>query len=391
MWFFWIFAFVPITIGAVLWWRNPHTIIWKEWLGGAAAALLTAGLFQLIAHIGQTRDEEMWSGQISKVSHYPRWVERWTQHHSETYYTGSGKNRRSRTRHWTTTEYTTHHEKWMATLDFGEHTLSREIDSRLYKEIGGVFIFKEVPDGTQSGSHLGTCSSGDRNIYSVFNNTGAMYPVHATFSFENRVKAAPSLFSFSKISKDLKEVFDWPSQGVADVRESWPQWMVSQRLLGEAKRHIDISQWDMLNSRLGPTKKVNLIMIGFKDAPKSYAEFQEAKWIGGKKNDLVLCYGGGGPNESAQWAYVFGWTESNLVKRNLETLLASNPIDNRLLGLIESEIRNNYTIKDWSKFDYITIEPPAWSYVVYLLVTLVAQAGLYYWFHANDIRERWRF
>ena len=60
---------------------------------------------------------------------------------------------------------------------------------------------------------------------------------------------------------------------------------------------------------------------------------------------------------------------------------------NLRLAAIEREIKANYRLKDWSKFDYITVEPPTWSYIVYILVLMVSQGGLYVWFHANEFSK----
>jgi hypothetical protein len=53
---------------------------------------------------------------------------------------------------------------------------------------------------------------------------------------------------------------------------------------------------------------------------------------------------------------------------------------------IEEEIIANYIIKDWSKFDYISVEPPLWSYIVYIIVVIAAQVGFYIFAHKNEFR-----
>ena len=55
--------------------------------------------------------------------------------------------------------------------------------------------------------------------------------------------------------------------------------------------NISARKWDELNARLGPSKQVNLIIVRLK-MPQEARDL-EAKWVGGKKNDLVLTYDGG--------------------------------------------------------------------------------------------------
>ncbi len=134
------------------------------------------------------------------------------------------------------------------------------------------------------------------------------------------------------------------------------------------------------------SKRINLILIGAGDKDETYGQLYEAKFIGGKKNDLVIVYGGGSKTNAASWAYCFGWTEKDLVKRNLETILLSNPINNNILDKMESEIRFHYQIKDWTKFNYITVYPPTWVYFVYLI--LMSQIHIFFCLFTNTLPGR---
>lgn len=363
---FYFLALIPTGIGGYLWYRN-HEVVWQEWLGGAAAALLTAALFHVLAVSGMTSDIETWSGQIEKATHHPRWVERYTvtHHHSS----GTGKNKRT----WTTTEtkYRTHPEHWTAETTLGtEHEITEEFYREIKSQFGGV--------ATTEQPHKSGFSSGDRNTYVVYNATGYVHPTTTLRHWENRIKAAPSLFSFAKVPTNVV-VHPWPRN---------PDWRESDRLLGTAELFYDRREFDLMNSRLGPAKHVNVIMVGFLDADPKIAHWQEAAWVGGKKNDLVLCFGRATREKPAQWSYVFGWSESELCKRNLETLLIKEPPSLALLARLEHEIVYNYVAKDWSKFDYITVEPPGWTYWVFFLVMAGSQSGLYVLFHRNDVFKR---
>lgn len=190
--------------------------------------------------------------------------------------------------------------------------------SEIAKAIGHIFATKST---YKSGFY-----SGDPNIYSTENRTGYVSPVTTNYSFENRIKACPSVFSFNKVPKGVK-VFEYPySRNI----------FMSDRLRNSS---IDILKWDQMNSRLGPIKKVNVILVNFEKQSSDMAHYQEAAWIGGKKNDLVLCYG-------TDWSYVFGWTEEEIVKRNLEKILLDNSKDDSIIPKIEEEIIKNYKIKE---------------------------------------------
>lgn len=360
MWFAYFLALIPAIAGGVLWIKSEK-IVWQEWAISTVTSLVTVAIFHFVSIHGMTGDSETWSGKITEATFHPQWVEEYTVDIYKT--VKDKKGHEEKVFDHTETRYRTHSEHWncYTSLD-NEYS----IEQATFEEISKNFNCKETRDGHKSGFY-----SGDPHIYVATNKTGYLYPVTTWRTFENRVKAAPSLFSYSEVPATVP-VFPYPANS---------NFMTSDRLIGQARRDVSILEWDRMNARLGPFKKVNVILIGFSDADSSIAHDQEAKWIGGKKNDLVLCYGTG-------WSYVFGWTERDLVKANLQTILLKGPIDTTIIPKIEKEVTDNYKIKDWSKFDYITIEPPTWAYWVLLLVMVLTQGGFWAWALLNpDIHK----
>jgi hypothetical protein len=378
---YYLLACIPSAIAATMWVMTKR-IVWWEWLISTALAFAVCGIVHVSVIKGMTSDVETWSGQIQKAVHYPRWVEEYQEAVyktvTKTRTVGFGKNRRTETytdrefSHYET-KHRTHHEYWEATANFGVKNERYRISQSFYNEIkskwGGDSCLQTVK-GRRPGFY-----SGDRNDYVLSRKTDYIYPTVATYTFENRIKAAPSVFSFPKVPEKAN-VYSYPKNN---------NWRSSNRLLGSSSGAISILSWDRMNSRLGPFKKVNVILIGFGDGDSGIARLQEAKWIGGKKNDLVLCYGG--PNDNPTWSHVFGWTEKEVVKRNLETILLKNPIDEKIVSKIEDEINKNYQIKEWKKFDYISIEPPTWTYLMLLGILVVTQGGFLAWSYFNS-REK---
>lgn len=362
-----LIALIPVVVGASLYiWRKE--IVWWEWAISTVAGFLTALIFNCIAVAGMTTDFETWSGQVTVTIRHPEWVEEYqvaiykTVHKTRTSEGKTESYTEEEFDHYET-RYRKHHE-YFDIKDTLSQTL--EITRERYDQICQTFGGFEKEDGHNSGFY-----SGDPLIYPSRNKTGFIHPTTATRMWENKVKASPSVFSYVKV--DDPNVFEYP--------QNTSPWR-SNRLLGSAAT-IPIAEFDKINSKLGPTKKVNIIMVGFPDdADSSMAQLQEAKWIGGKKNDLVLCYGG-----SPRWTYVFGWTEEELVKKNLQTILLTHPIDDNILPLIEEEVGKNYKLKDWSKFDYLSVEPPAWSYSILIIVMVLTQAGFWVFAFVNIERK----
>ena len=111
---------------------------------------------------------------------------------------------------------------------------------------------KEKGDRRTS-EHNSRMIEGDPYDYISINKSGYIEPIVDIRSFDNRIKVAPSVFSFIKVPQDVK-VFDWP-------RPDNP-WHTNRVLGGIAKQAIPTRKWDELNAVLGPKYKVNLILIG---------------------------------------------------------------------------------------------------------------------------------
>lgn len=392
MWIFWIAALLPIAICGVLLIFNKR-VSYVEWIITTVVALLMALIFQISASVGMTDDIETWSGYVTQSRQFSRWQEYYEEavyrteyyYTTETYYTTDSKGRRhSHTRrvrhsrrvfdHWES------HKRWHEATWAVDTTIGNfDINEEKFNYMCQVFNDRHPVAGKRRTSeHNSRMIGGDPNDYVAANKTGWIEPVTTTKHFENRVKAAPTLFSYIKVPTNIA-VYPWPKS--QDLFQS-------DRVMGTAKSTVSTLMWDQMNARLGASKKVNLIIIGFGDRSMDAAQYQEAAWIGGKKNDLVICYGGGSDTEPAAWVKVFGWTEQNMVKQSLQSLLLEYPVNSAAIPLIEEQVKKHYIIKDWSKFDYITIEPPTWCYWVYFLVMFLTQGGLMVWYNLNEI-DQW--
>ncbi|CAM2982238.1 hypothetical protein [Rariglobus hedericola] len=363
---FYLMALLPIVIGFGLWLLNHRIALW-EWLLTGVLAFIVAGCFHAGAISGMTDDQEVWSGQVLSTHYRPEWRERYKEavYRTEIYYTGTGKNRQSHTRrvfsHYET-RHRTHPDEWTVNTTLFSTEVSQSKYEQIRRELGART--KAAPGRRTTGSMSSTMVSGDPNDYDTGNTSGAIIPVAKNVSFENRVKASPSTFSYRQLTpEESAKLYDYPYIGDA--------WSTGRNLSGT----LSTRKWDELNARLGPTKHVNLIVVRLKTPEEARA--LEAKWIGGKKNDLVLTYG-------ESWSYVFGWTESTLAKTKLESLLRYHyPLDDRFIPEVEKVIVAHYKMVDWHKFDYLDLKPRTAHYWWLALTMFLTQAGAMTWAFMN--------
>lgn len=375
MYKFYLMALIPMIIGLILLIKSKRVNMY-EWIIGTVCAFIVAGIFHIFAIRGLLADTETWSGQITLAKHYAAWQEYYEE---AVYDTVTETHTDSEGNTYTTTRQVFSHWDPETRWHRDEYTLYSNINTEYdvnvqeYKTLVKNFGSEVPVKGKRTTfAHASRMIAGDPNDYESRSVTGYIYPVTSLRNFDNRIKAAPSTFSYVKVPTNIF-VYEYPKNS---------NWRVSDRLLGEAKKLIDIKAFDDMNARLGPVKLVNVIMVGYRDKDSIQSNWQEAKWIGGKKNDLIICFNMVGTNVT--WVKTFGWTEREICKRNIDTIMLTSPINTKILSKIEKEIRMNYMLKDWHKFDYITIEPTGWCYFWFIFIMVLIQAGLWVFFIVNE-------
>lgn len=342
MWTLYLISVIPVAVFAVLW-VHSRRIVWWEFLLSVAISVAVASAVCLATVKLQTLDHETWSGRVVTARYTPKWIEECRETDND------GR---------TTTTHKTHYPEWVVYATFGVADISRNISEAKYMDLLRKFGKYYSTIGNRPGFY-----EGDRNDYWLSNIWGYFEPIQIRKHFKNMFKASQNVMSFIKVPEGVN-VFPYPENR---------NLFVSNRLLGVASCTVDILEWDRLNSRLWPRKEVNLILIGFKKGTEpEMGKYQESAWLGGKKNDVVLCYCLK-DKKHVDWSYVFGWTEKAIVKKNLETMLLINVPSNKILPLIENEIRKYYVPKDWDKFNYLTIYPSLNTYIVLIVILAIAQ------------------
>ena len=401
--FFYLIACLPLLVAAGFWFYNKKVVL-VEALILAGIGFVISGVFHFTAVTGMTHDVETWSGQIASAVKHSAWQEAYMKeiYKTEYYYTtetrtrtvGSGKNMHTETytvrvRH--SREVFSHLEprtRWHKEHFTASDTLGRnfDIEKDRYEDIlakhgdNSAFPGNRTNFGyRERGNRM---IGGDPNDYRTVNKNAYVYPVTDIRSWENKVKASPSVFSYVKVPEDMvSKLYEYPKND---------DMFVSDRLVGAGSWNI--TKWDQMNARLGASKKVNVIAVNFgANSDPSLATWLESYWIGGKKNDLVICFGANGVEASSvtkpTWCHTFGWTEKEDVKRNIDTIILNNGIKAETIPLIEKEINANYIIKDWTKFDYLTVEIPS-SYFVWCLVLQFICIGVWIFIALNNEAEK---
>jgi hypothetical protein len=365
---FYLLSLLPIAVWGIQWCFNRE-ISWKEAAVGVTAALLTASIFHGIEAVGVfiPSDTETWSGSVQYAQYQPRWREYYEEaiYRTETYQSGTDSkgnpiySTRTVFDHWEPRRRW-HEAEWWVETSLGQFSITKNRYNDILKEFGGM---RQVAGRRTTGEHASRMIEGTPYDDVTVNVNKYVYPVTTTKKFENRLlRCKDSLYSFDPVSEEqAKRLFEWPTNNDR---------FDSNRLLGSAKQLWSQRSWDQMNAVLGPQKLINLIAIGFPaNTSLETGMLQERYWHGGKKNDLVLCFGG--DPHKPEWTYVFGWTEKQLVKRLLENRLRDGEAS---IEEITKIVRSEYQLLEFEeKFANIEIETPTWYYVVFFLIVGISQ------------------
>jgi hypothetical protein len=355
---YWLFLLLifPV-IGAIVAHIKFDTIDWKESLCGVGAALLIISSTLALGTCSSQRDTETLSGQIVQVVYTPTWRAQWTE--LESYTTTDSKGNTS-THHRTVTKNRTYPPEWTA------KTTLRDVDihESFYQQVVAKYGERAVKGSRPN------YDSGDRNDYVSDVKDDAFwpeYPMTQSRSWKNPLKNKKTLHNLQPLSEqELAQIPSYPKN----------ETFQSNRIIGESK--INIWNWDKLNSYLGPRSRVNMILVRLDSIEK--AKLLQRGWENGKKNDLVICYDG---ESKADWCYVFGWSERELVKQNIQTLFLENTADDTILESLRNIVERDFSPHKWTQYEeYETPVPTGWV-VAAFLVMIATQTFLYKFFHEN--------
>jgi hypothetical protein len=208
-------------------------------------------------------------------------------------------------------------------------------------------------------------------------------PVSTTHSFTNYVKAVPeSLFHANLTNKFDALVPEYPD-GIYDYYKL-------NRAIAVGVPVPDISQWnadisDILRT-LGPSKQANVIVIFVNTSDESYLHALEGKWIGGKKNDIIVVLGVT-KYPKIDFVAISSWTDAQLFKVQLrDDITAVGTIDRvKIIQAIQTNTAKAFQRKHMKDFEYLqsSIEPPTWVLILAVLLGIISSIATTYFVHRN--------
>lgn len=360
--------------------RYRGAVVWWESIVGIGVGALTAWGCIALGQLAGGHDTETLSGAAYRATYVPEWKSNETR--TETYTTGTGENRQTRSR---TVRYVeTHPPQYELESDIGSFRLRAAEWDTLCQTHGATLVATAgYRPGYRSGDRndywidLSADGGGDEDLMPV--GLGRPdFPVTRVALWDNRLEQSDSLLRLPRLAKGEAERL-----GLPDYPESREGLSATNRVVGRGP--MPTRAWDRLNAHLGPQKQVNLILVYLGEGTTvDTAVKLKQHWRNGKKNDLVLCV----DQADATWSYVFGWTKSDLVKQTAATALLEGPVDTSRIPAIWAAVYDDFEPYDWSQVARMPAPVPVWALVLSLVVTAGAQWGFLLWATSNEFGSR---
>lgn len=211
-------------------------------------------------------------------------------------------------------------------------------------------------------------------------------PYSKTESYQNYVKGSKaSLFNLEKYTKaEYAAIPDEPI-GIHDYYRSTHA--VDMGTGVKNLSQLDAAMADV-SAKLGPTKQVNVVMA-FTPKSMDYAYAIRNKWLGGKKNDVLIIIGTK-TWPTVDWVQVFSWSKNEMVNIKIrdDIMGVGTLADANVIGqIVATDVSANFVRREMKEFEYLKneIEPSIECIWLALGLGMLVSLGLTIWFRNEDV------
>lgn len=369
----------PIIGALILKFYFHQKVVWWELVIPMIPVIILTPLIKLSDETIQTIDHERRSFYITEARYYEDWNE--YVHQICTRQVSCGKN-------CTTTEvydcsYVAYHAAyWEVEDNIGNvHYVTQDFYQSLVKKFGNESFI-------DLHRHYYT-NDGDMYVTRWRKNDEAFQTWFTLNSYTNRVQATPTTFSYPKINnpKELG-LYDWPNKLHSSTYDP--------AILG---KHKDLQAADLLlqkyNCKLGVVKQVRMWILLYENKPRSVAFDQESYWVGGNKNEFVVCIGL--DKNKVTWCNAFCWSpDGNTSNDELKVSVRDFVEKQKDLDLIKTvdyvadQVRQKFKRKSFKEFSYISIPESTTALIVTYVLALLATIGCCIFAVKNEVNNEER-
>lgn len=366
---------IPIVVIVFLMVFFRREVTWWEYAATIGIPAVFILIFKLSIEKLQTSDTEYWGSWITQSQYFEDWDEEVPCRHpipcSHTKYCTDSKGRsyacgteHSNDGYYHLYDVDYHPPYWIINGSGGEEfSISQAEFERLAKKFENR-TFVDLHRSYHS-------KDGDKYITLYDNSDARLETITTVHTYENRVKAANSVFNFPEVTEEQKKIYhlyDYPK----------PVGFRCMPILGEVPGCTTCANWklDFWNGRLGKSKEVRMWILMYKNLPKDAGLLQEAYWKGGNKNEFILTIGVDSTYR-VKWVHPISWTTAASLKIEARNFISSmDTLDmDKTVDWLGHNIQEKFERKHFREFSYLDVDPPDWAIIVTYFVTLLITIG----------------
>lgn len=201
-------------------------------------------------------------------------------------------------------------------------------------------------------------------------------PITESHRYKNKIRCSNSIFKYEKISKERADelgLLGYPAIIGFDAPAILTKDFSVPRFADDMFRKF--------NAGVAPGAQMRLYVLLF-DHNKGIgtSELQRAYWQGGNKNEFVICIGLD-LSGNVHWARAFSWADEQQVEVEMaQWLMKQKTLDWGALYAWMEENLPRWKRKEFKDFNYINVSLPFRHFIWILIISLLENAGLIWFF-----------
>ena len=332
--------------------------------------------FAMISY--STAATEYLGGYVTSTIYYEEWDEMVLVHKTRQVPDGVDKDGHTkyRTEHYTEWERRYHPEEWAYTdnRSHWEHSISKSMFNYINDKLKAKPVFKDMH------RHYHRID-GDAYVRHYNGKPENCYELTWEHSYENRVKGSDhSIFKFRDLSeKEIKQygLYEYPEIINLDQNP----------IIGKKVPYEHENAIRYINAYYGGKKQIRVFILLYDNPNVMVGEMQQSHWLGGNKNEFVVCLGVDKQN-NVMWCYPFSWEDKP--KLGVET--KQYFIDHPKLNIGEYSKFLTSHIHDWKRkefkdFEYISVELTSTQLTWIIILIIMYNIGISFWVINNEFKN----
>lgn len=348
---------LAIAVASLLIFKGKVTI--AEFLSQIAVVAAFVVIFLSVSYFNRTTDTEIWNGQVTGREHHHVSCSHSYQCNCRTVRSGSGKNASSHEECDTCYEHP-YDVNWTVHASTGEAINIDRVDRQ------GLVEPKRWDEAYPG------------------------QPFSSLHHFTNYILANPDsvlLGSKGDIKRYQALIPRYPDV-VYDYYKHDP-------VINMGVPNVDLKSWNWLvseaNKTLGPEKQVNVIVILVPTPNRDYMLALKDKWMGGKKNDVVVVIGST-DGHTIDWADVMSWTPRADFKISLKDQIQDiHYLDRKddIVAVIKTTTLNKFQRMHMKDMKYLmrSFQPSQSTMLIAFILAALLSVGLAVWSIVNNITD----